>query len=147
MAFARPGCRKNERSALLSCQFVEQGLGLFQIDGVEVLDETPFEGGHRNGAARTCLQSHPCHEHYRHSAAVSGDASIAKTTKTARIATLASSDLLPKKRFDTAKTQSGHYRVEDRLLAAIGPGAQSSPGRSRHIPFCELPCRNRNLTS
>jgi hypothetical protein len=43
-----------------------------------LLDETPSEGGYRNGAARTRLQSHPCHEHYRHSAADSGNASIAK---------------------------------------------------------------------
>jgi hypothetical protein len=61
-----------------------------------LLDETPSEGGHRNGAACTRLQSHPCHEHYRHSAADSGNASIAKATKTARIATSASSDLLAK---------------------------------------------------
>ena len=36
---ARPGCRRNEAPALLSCQFVEQGLGLLQIERIEPFGE------------------------------------------------------------------------------------------------------------
>ena len=46
-----------------------------------LLDEAPSQGGHRDGAARTRLQSHPRHEHYRHSAAYDRYPSVIKAAK------------------------------------------------------------------
>ena len=56
-------------------------------------NEASSKSGHRDGAARTRLQSHPRHEHHGHSAADGRDPSIVKAEKLARIAASPSTDL------------------------------------------------------
>ena len=51
------------------------------------------KGRHRDGAARTRLQSHPCDEHHGHSTADGRDPGIAKLEEIAHAATSPSSDL------------------------------------------------------
>src|SRR5262249_8318835 len=64
-------------------------------DGGDALpDEASAQGRHRDGAARTRLQSHPRHEHHGHSAADGRHPGIVKSPTTAGFTSSCSSNIL-----------------------------------------------------
>src|SRR5262245_57944265 len=81
-------------------------------DGGDALpDEASAQGRHRDGAARTRLQSHPRHEHHGHPAPHGSDHGIVRPEKVKRPTRERCQEckFLPLPgRFYTAQTQSGH---------------------------------------
>ncbi len=71
-------------------------------------DEASAEGRYRNGATRARLQPHPRDEHRGYSAADGRNQGIAKGL----VYRLAQFKPLLAKRFETTKTQSGHWQPE-----------------------------------
>src|SRR5262249_51885034 len=76
-------------------------------DGGDALpDEASAQGRHRDGAARTRLQSHPRHEHHGHSAADGRHPGIVKSPTTAGFTSSCSSNILRQNVFTRPRPDS-----------------------------------------